>query len=307
MSLNSELGTGLPAAGEGGDAASVDDIAIDTAEPTFEPVAAPPAASAGDAAEESAGSGGGDAYAEGAPAGELGDVSFDNDPEDEEQSAFGNLFPKKKLANGLSEAGRLWGVLGSKVKETATKVSENPNVVAMKERSSETWGTVVEKTKAGVEKVKEVSAPVTSKVSAAAGVVAEKAKPVTEPIGRGVGAASAVVSEKAKNASESVRQSVTSEDFQFGRKTIGATLTSAAATTRETLSNAPANISVAAKNAGENIKSGVAGAKDAVTNLAARASTSGGEAAADAGGEAGAEGEVPPPVPAANPNPPITV
>ena len=45
-----------------------------------------------------------------------------------------------------------------------TKVSENPNVVAMKERSSETWGTVVEKTKAGVEKVKEASAPVTSKV-----------------------------------------------------------------------------------------------------------------------------------------------
>ena len=31
--------------------------------------------------------------------------------------------------------------------------------------------------------VKEVSAPVTSKVSAAAGAVAEKAKPVTEPIG----------------------------------------------------------------------------------------------------------------------------
>ena len=43
-------------------------------------------------------------------------------------------------------------------------MSENPNVVAMKERSSETWGTVVEKTKAGVEKVKEASAPVTSKV-----------------------------------------------------------------------------------------------------------------------------------------------
>lgn len=55
------------------------------------------------------------------------------------------------------------------------------------------------------------------------------------------------------------------------------------------------------------MKSGVAGAKEAVTNLAARASTSGGEAAADAAGEAGAEGEVPPPVPAANPNPPITV
>jgi len=293
-----------------GSKASVDDIAISDAsaggEPSFEPIAAPaPAVAAADAGVGGADDGTGGSSGtgtDGTPAGDLGDGSFDNNPEDDE-TAFGNIFPRKKLANGMSEAGRLWGVFGNKVKETAVKVSENPNVVAMKERSSETWGNVVEKTKAGVEKVKEVSAPVTSKVSAAAGAVAEKARPVTEPIGRGAAKAAAVVSEKAKDTHESVRKSVTSEDFQFGRKTIGATLSSAAATTRESLSNAPTNLSVAAKSAGDSFKSGVAGAKDAVTNLAARAATGGEAAPADGAAEAtGAAGE-----PAANPNPPVTV
>lgn len=295
---NGKPGGGVPlVAGEEGDAAAAGtEVDLSTTSPEEVGVS-----------ENGAGEGGGS----GGGGGGGGEADAEGTAEDPEQTAFGNLFPREKLSNGLSQAKLLWSSGVQRVKEQADAVNGNPNVQKLKQRSSETWGVVVDKTQQGVTKVKEVTAPgvakateitapMTAKVGQVAGKVGEVTAPVTQRVKEGALKTKDAIVEKTQQARESVK----SEDFQFGRKSLGSALSSLGqktsaglATTRESMGVAGEKLRPGAERVSSEISSVSNRLRGSFAAFVSRPSTS---SAAEGAGEAAeapaAEApEVPPP------------